>query len=110
MYVGGNAAGRHAALNYERLPKRRAPGVSETRLFCLNTLTSTRLSMKHTCLLAVLTCCAVDAEASSIYHGMICIAEEFSSWLGERRLVNRLRMHRHGAEEGGRWEWGAGQN
>ena len=61
---------------------------------------------KGICLLAVPTCCTVDAEAASVYHGMICIAEEFSSWLGERRLVNRLRMHRHGAEEGGRWEWG----
>lgn len=42
----------------------------------------------------------MDAKATSIYHGVVCIAEEFRCVLRQRRSIHRLREHWHRDREG----------
>ena len=46
------------------------------------------------------TCRVVDVETASVYLGVACVGEEFSSVLGELWWMNGLRERRHEDSEG----------
>ena len=54
------------------------------------------------------TCRVVDVETASVYLGVVCVGEEFSSVLGELRWMNGLRERRHRDSDGRNWNRGQG--
>ena len=106
MCVRGIVVDPCAPLRCERPKRRRVPGVSGSRSFQLNGLRNSDISAYNASYSDVPTCRVVDVETASVYLGVVCVGEEFSSVLGELWWINGLRERRHEDSDGRNWNRG----